>query len=49
MCKALCAGLCFTGCAAGCAVDLGLPFGDIAGATVVNASATTATYNSCHF
>lgn len=49
LCKTLCLGGCLAGCGAGCAVDLALPFGDTAGATIVNAGVSNATFNSCSF
>lgn len=44
-CSFTCAGGCLVGCAAPCAVDGPLPFGDVIGATAVNATSTTVSYS----
>lgn len=47
ICGILCGGGCGAGCVAACALDTVLPVADVAGATAVNASATTGSVGAC--
>lgn len=48
VCGAVCFGGCLAGCAAGCMIDGPIPISDVVGATIVNASATTASTSACN-
>ncbi len=48
LCGAVCFGGCLAGCAAGCMIDGPIPISDFVGATLVNASATTASVSACN-
>lgn len=48
VCAGVCFGGCLAGCAAGCMVDGPFPIADVVGATLVNASASTASMSACN-